>query len=180
MKSDFNSQHFNKMNQLSNNLKRVFVFIDAANIIYGCGGAGWKMDFEKLIKYLKTRFGAERIFYYAGLDSENKKQLSFYEVLQRFGYELRLVPVKRFKDGKRKGDVDARLTFEVMKYFNDYDKAIFLTGDGDYYWLFEYLLDKGKDIKLIAHGQNTALDLKKLFGGRFTEISEIRNLLIFK
>lgn len=137
------------------------------------------MDFEKLIKYFRTRFGATNILYYAGLDSENKKQILFYELLQKFGYEIKLVPVKRFKDGKRKGDVDARLTFEAMKYFNDYNKAIFLTGDGDYYWLLEYLLEKGKDIKLMAHSKNTAQELKQLFGGEFTDISRLKILLQF-
>lgn len=94
--------------------RQIIIFVDASNIIYGCNRAGWKMDFEKLIRYLKTRFGASRILYYAGLDSGNKKQLLFYELLQRFGYELHLVPVKHFSDGTRKGDVDARMAFEAM------------------------------------------------------------------
>src|SRR3989344_6558000 len=109
-----------------NKQKTTFVFIDASNILYGCTRAGWKIDFEKLFHYLKTRYGADRVLYYAGLDSDNKKQLLFYELLQRFGYELRLVPVKTFTDGTRKGDVDARLAFGGMKYYNEYDKAIFL------------------------------------------------------
>lgn len=160
--------------------KQIIAFIDAANIIYGCKRAGWKMDFEKLIRYLKTRFGVDRIFYYAGLDSENKKQLLFYEALQRFDYELRLVPVKRFKDGVRKGDVDARLAFEAMKYLNEYNEAVFLTGDGDYYWLLEHLLQKGKKIKLIAHRQSTARELRQLFGGAFTDLSRLKKLLEFQ
>jgi len=167
-------------NQIKNqNNKNNYAFIDAANIIYGCGRAGWKMDFEKLFKYLKERFRVNRILYYAGLDAENKKQLVFYEILQKFGCELRLVPVKRFKDGARKGDVDARLTFEAMKYFDNYEKAIFLTGDGDYYWLLEYLLEKQKEIKLIGHTQSTAKELKKLFSGKFTDISRLKDLLEF-
>jgi len=172
------------MNQLSNKQnigeERTFVFIDAANIIYGCGKAGWKMDFKKLIKYLKTRFMASCILYYAGLDAENKKQLAFYELLQRFGYELKLVPVKRFKDGTRKGDVDSRLSFETMKHFKDYDKAIFLTGDGDHYWLLEYLIENRKKVKVIANKWSTSRDLKKLLGGNFTDISGLKDLLILE
>ena len=159
---------------------KVYVFIDAANIIYGCNGAGWKMDFEKLMQYLKKKYLATRVLYYAGLDSENKKQLSFYELLQRLGYELRLIPVKRYNSGKRKGDVDARLSFEVMKYFNEFDEAIFLTGDGDYYWLLEYLLEKSKKIKLLAHRQSTAKELKQLFGGFFTDLSRLKEILEFQ
>ena len=118
--------------------------------------------------------------YYAGLDSDNKQQLQFYEKLQQFGYELRLVPVKTFKDGRKKADVDARLTFEAMKYSNEYQKAIFLTGDGDYYWLFEDLLKRGKDIKLIAYRTSAARELKQLFGGGFTDISRLKHLLKFQ
>lgn len=157
-----------------------YTFIDASNIIYGTRAYGWKMDFEKLFRYLKTRFNAERIFYYAGLDSMDKKQLKFYEILQKFGYELRLVPVKVFKDGRKKADVDARLTFEAMKYLDKYDRAIFLTGDGDYYWLFEDLLQRGKNIKLIAYQKRTAKELKQLFGGGFTDLSRLKDLLEFK
>lgn len=160
-------------------MRSVYVFIDASNIIYGCRGSGWKMNFEKLIQYLKTRFGVNRVLYYAGLDSENKKQLLFYEAIQRFGYELRLVPVKTFVGGKRKGDVDARLTFEAMKYFPQYDEAIFLTGDGDYFWLLEYLLESGKTIRLLAHRECTAKELRQLFGGAFTDLSRLRELLEF-
>ena len=158
---------------------KVYVFIDASNIIYGCNDAGWKMDLEKLIQYFRTRFGVVRVLYYAGLDNQNKKQLLFYEALQRFGYELRLVPVKTFKDGKRKGDVDARLVFEAMKYFDEYDEAIFLTGDGDYFWLLEHLLQSGKKIRLFAHRESMAKELKQLFGGTFTDISRLKQLLEF-
>lgn len=84
-----------------------FAFIDASNIIYGAAGHGWKMDFEKLFIYLKTRFNTVKTFYYAGFDKDNLKQLRFYEKLQELGYILRLVPVKVFRDGKKKADIDS-------------------------------------------------------------------------
>lgn len=55
-----------------------FVFIDATNIIDGASRAGWKVDFEKLIKYLRARHQAQLVFYYAGVDHRNLKQLGFY------------------------------------------------------------------------------------------------------
>lgn len=103
-----------------------------------------------------------------------------YELLQRLGYELRLVPVKTFRDGSRKGDVDARLAFEGMRYYGGYDKAIFLTGDGDYFWLFEYLLQSGKKVYLFSFRKSTARELRQLFGPRFTDLDQLRNLLELK
>jgi len=156
---------------------KTYVFIDASNIIYGASGHGWKMDFKKLAHYLKTRYNAVRLFYYAGLDSDNKKQLRFYEKLQEFGYELRLVPVKIFRDGHKKADVDSKMTFEIMKYLEDYEQAVVMTGDGDFYWVLEYLLEEKRKVKLLAHISSTAKELKQLFKENFTGMHTIRDLV---
>ena len=159
---------------------RTYVFIDASNIIYGASHNGWRMDFEKLIKYLKTRYDANKVFYYAGLDPENKKQLGFYEKLQEFGYILRLVPLKVFSDGTRKGDVDSRMTFEIMKYFGTYNRAVILTGDGDYYWVLEYLIQNKKQVFIISFAKRTAPELKKLAKEDFAHLGNLRHQLQFR
>ena len=138
---------------------KTYAFIDASNIIYGSADAGWKMDYKKLRKYFQEKYGVKKIFYYAGLDAENKKQLRFYEKLQEFGYILRLVPVKVFRNGKKKADVDSRMTFEMMLYFNEYDRVIVMTGDGDFYWILEHLLktkQQGAGIPAPATRRKTA------------------------
>lgn len=155
-------------------LTMFYVFIDATNIIYGTSYYGWKMDFKKLYKYLISRYKAKAVYYYAGVDNKNNKQLNFYEKLADFGYRLRLVPVKVFSDGHKKADVDSRMTFEIMKLDNKFDKAIIMTGDGDYYWVLEYLIKTKKLVKLISHSRNTARELKKLFGKNFVNMEDIR------
>ena len=156
---------------------KTYTFIDASNIIYGASDNRWKVDFNKLIRYLKTRYSSSRVLYYAGLDNENIKQIKFYEKLQELGYTLRLVPVKKFKDGKKKADIDSRMTFEMMRYFSDYDRVVVMTGDGDFYWVLEYLLVKKQDVKLIAHSDSTARELKQLFSHKFTNIEDIKSLI---
>ena len=155
-------------------LTMTYVFIDATNIIYGTSYYGWKMDFEKLFKYLTNRYEAKAVYYYAGVDSKNVKQLNFYKKLTDFGYKLRLVPVKIFSDGHKKADVDSRMTFEIIKLDKKFDKAIIMTGDGDYYWVLEYLIKTKKMVKLISHNRNTARELKKLFGKDFVDMEDIR------
>lgn len=160
--------------------KTTYAFVDASNIIYGASKYGWKMDFEKLSKYLRERYQVTRILYYAGVDTENLKQLKFYETLQRFGIELRLVPVKTFSDGKKKADIDSKMTFEMMLYFKEYDSTIIMSGDGDYYWVLEYLMQQKKEVRLLSHSKTTAKELKKLFAGRFTDLNLIRKIIEFK
>lgn len=156
---------------------KTYVFIDATNIIYGASDSGWRVDFEKLMHYLKTRFKALKVFYFAGLDQENLKQLKFYEKMQSFGYELRLVPVKKFKDGKKKADVDSRMTFEMMRMFKEYDQVIVFTGDGDFYWVLEYLQLTKCFVRLCAHRHSTARELRQLMAHNFTDIENLRHLL---
>lgn len=158
--------------------KKVYCFIDASNIIYSAKSVGWKVDFKKLIDYLKTRYGVSRIMYYAGVDNGNVKQLKFYEKLGELGFELRLVPMKTFASGRKKADCDARMTFEAMRYLKEYEEGIFLTGDGDFYWLLEFLLEekKGK-IKLIGQSQNAAHELKDLFKDKFIHLGILKHLI---
>ena len=172
------------MNKKSEKLKKTegkltYVFIDATNIIYGAKRLGWKVDFKKLYKYLKERCSAEKILYYGGVDDENKKQLKFYEKLAEFGYLLRLIPVKRFLDGSKKADVDSRMTFEMMLLFKDFDNAIIMTGDGDYYWVLEYLVLKKKEIHLLSHRKSTARELKRVFGEKFIDLQDVKNIIEF-
>ncbi len=154
-----------------------YAFIDATNIIYGCGRAGWRVDFEKLLRYLKTRFSISRVYYYAGVDNKNAKQLKFYEKLVKLGYILRLVPVKTFSDGSKKADVDSRMTFEMMLYLDMYTDVIIFTGDGDYYWVLDYLFKNKSSVKLFGHGKTIARELKQLLGGHVTDIQLIRDIL---
>lgn len=158
----------------------IFAFIDASNLMYGSTRVGWKIDYEKLASYLRYRFNVSRLIYLGGVDQKNKKQMGFYKMLEILGFELRLVPVKRFSDGRKKADVDSRLTVEAMKNSVNYDTAVFITGDGDYYWLFEYLLSQKKKINLLGFYHNTAKELKQLFEGNFIGIEDLRKALEFK
>ena len=154
-----------------------YAFIDASNIIYGARSAGWKVDFAKLKKYLTQRYHVDKIFFYGGMDENNKKQAKFYEMLVALGYIVRLVPMKRFKDGKKKADCDARMSVEAMKYINECDSAIFMTGDGDFYWLMDEYKNANKDVRLLAFANRTAKELKRFVGGAFTDMRSLRHIL---
>lgn len=165
---------------MKKNKLTTFAFIDASNLMYGSTRAGWKIDYEKLASYLRYRFNVSHLNYFAGVDKTNTKQLRFYHVLEKLGFELYLVPLKTFKDGRKKADVDSRLTVEAIKNMGKYNKAIFITGDGDYYWLFEYLLENRKQLNLLGFYRNTAKELKQLFKGNFSGIEDLKEALELK
>jgi uncharacterized LabA/DUF88 family protein len=49
-----------------------------------------------------------------------------------------------------KGNVDAELVLWAMKEMSNYEKAIIVSGDGDFYSLVEYLEDKGRLKNVLA------------------------------
>lgn len=49
---------------------RTYVFIDASNLFYGGEKSlGWKIDYQKLIQYLTTKYQAEKIYYFGGVET---------------------------------------------------------------------------------------------------------------
>jgi uncharacterized LabA/DUF88 family protein len=55
--------------------KGVYAFVDAANLFYGGERSlHFRIDYEKLIKYLREKMAVTKVFYYAGVDVESYKE----------------------------------------------------------------------------------------------------------
>lgn len=163
---------------------KTYAFVDASNIIYGTRDEGWKVDFRKLFKYLNERYKCKKIYYFAGYDKGNLKQQAFYKKLKSFGYELILKPVKIYRqDGGgaiRKANCDVDLTFYAMRDTGKFSRGIFLTGNGDFYILLDYLNGIKKEIIVIANGKRTAREIRQLLGGNFTPMMSLREIIKYK
>lgn len=49
--------------------KRTYAFIDASNLFYGGEKSlGWKIDYEKLLKYLENKYAVSTVFYFGGVE----------------------------------------------------------------------------------------------------------------
>lgn len=162
-------------------ITKTYAFVDASNIIYGTRDEGWRVDFKKLFKYLKERYNCKKIYYFAGFENNNIKQHGFYKKLTQFGYELILKPVKIYKqDGGgviRKANCDVDLTFYAMRNKDEFKRGIFLTGDGDFRILLEYLVGVKKEIIVIANAKRTAREIKTLNEIEFNDFEVLRVML---
>jgi len=48
---------------------KTFAFIDASNLFYGGEKSlGWKIDYRKLLNYLRKKYGVKRAFYFGGVE----------------------------------------------------------------------------------------------------------------
>jgi len=206
--------------------KPVYAFIDASNLFYGgLKSLGWRIDYQKLLKYLKEKYGVKKTFYFAGVEiyefpysilknqqidleklltflqkklNQSKKHLSdketvllkrniqrtkFYLNLKKFGYILRLKPVKLYKDenGKitKKANCDVDMTFEIMRLINKYSEIVFLSGDGDFTLLLKYLIKKGKKVIVLARSERTAKEIRQIAAGNFRDFHKLKNKIEF-
>ncbi|MFA7301064.1 MAG: NYN domain-containing protein [Candidatus Shapirobacteria bacterium] len=129
-----------------------YAFIDAQNLNLGTSKdvnrngkiiyKGWKLDFKKFFIYLKNKFQVEKAILFIGYIKENQK---LYDSLSSFGYELVYKPSVKNHDGVVKGNVDAEIVlYSSSIYYNNYNKAVIVSGDGDFYCLHKFLVERKK------------------------------------
>ncbi len=157
------------------NKENNFAFIDSQNLNLGVKRSGWNLDFKKFRRYLKEKFNVSNALFFIGFIPENEKMYSFF---RKCGYSLIFKPIVPDENGKPKGNIDADLVLNTMKEFNNYDKAIIITSDGDFYSLVDYLTGENK-LKLVLspYYKTCSCLLKKYSRGKIEYLNNIRKKL---
>lgn len=150
---------------------KVYAFIDSQNLNLGTRKdiykgkkrmyEGWKLDFNKFKRYLSDKFRVKKAFLFIGYIKQNDKM---YRRLRSYGYDLVFKPTIRDDQGKAKGNVDAELVLHAAKIqYDKYDKAVIVSGDGDFYCLHEFLAKNKKLFKIIIPNRKSESSLLKPF-----------------
>ncbi|MFH1561785.1 MAG: NYN domain-containing protein [Patescibacteria group bacterium] len=135
----------------------IYAFIDSQNLNLGTSKSiykngkriykGWDLDYKKFRKYLTDKFKVKKAILFIGYI---KKYREMYRNLKSYGYELVFKPTVKDNHGKPKGNVDAELVSHAATIeFPNYDKALIVSGDGDFYCLHDYLEKKRKLLRII-------------------------------
>ncbi len=123
-----------------------YAFIDSQNLNLSIRSQGWILDFGKLRQYLRDKYSITKVFLFIGYVYDNQ---DLYTALQKDGYILIFKPTLRLPDGRVKGNIDADLVLHAMIEYKNYDKALIVTGDGDFYCLVDYLRKNDRLLKLM-------------------------------
>lgn len=156
--------------------KKIFAYIDAANLHRGVEDLGWKMDYFRLHAWLKSKYSIDRAYLFIGLIPRFK---DLYAMLQEAGFILVFKETTYDGDGKAKGNCDADLVLHVMRDVYEYelDGAIIVSGDGDYAGLVSFLLSKEKLRVILAPNQEKCSILLKRTQAPITFLGELREKL---
>ena len=118
-----------------------YAFIDSQNLNLSIRDLGWILDFARFRVYLKEKYGVEKAFLFIGFVESNK---DLYDFLSKSGYICVFKPTLEYKSGETKGNCDAELVLQAMVEYNNFNKAVLVTGDGDFYCLAKYFVEKNK------------------------------------
>jgi uncharacterized LabA/DUF88 family protein len=155
---------------------RVYAFIDSQNLNMGVKSEGWKLDYRKFRQYLRSKYNVEQAFLCIGLIPANA---TMYATLQKMGYILVFKPTLELPDGSVKGNVDAELVLHTMLHLPEYDKAIIISGDGDFHCLVEYLDEQDKLLRLMVPNKHFSGLLRK-FNRYVVRIDKLQHSLELK
>lgn len=137
-----------------------YAFIDSQNVYLSIKNQGWKIDFARLRKYLKEKYKVEKAYLFMGYVQSNQQ---IYKKLQEDGFIIIFKPTLIYKDGSTKGNCDAELVLHAMIEFVNYEKAVLVSGDGDFFCLAEYLIQNKKlEAVLVPDQSKYSALLKKL------------------
>lgn len=142
---------------------RVYVFVDAANILYSQQTLHWRVDYKKLKEYFEHECDLKAIYFYTGRVGENHKQNSFLKKLENFGYIVKTKEVKRIKVSKSayewKGNLDVELTIDVLGNINNFDALILMSGDSDFAPLLDAVKAQHKRVLVMSTKGHVAKEL---------------------
>jgi len=92
-----------------------------------------------------------------------------------------LKPVKLYYSengtAKKKANCDVDMTFWMMKEKDKFNRAVVLSGDGDFLPVLKYLKKSGKEVFILARGPRTAKEIRKFAAGNFRDFEYLKYLL---
>jgi uncharacterized LabA/DUF88 family protein len=170
-----------------------YAFIDSQNLNLGIQRVGWKMDWRKFRQYLQDKHGVTHAYMFIGYMSDNE---SLYEYMHELGFLVVLKPTvdvsiaptesndqnpanKEDRDRSMiKGNVDAELVLYAMKEMPNYEKAIIVSGDGDFFSLAEYLEEQGMLASIMTPNWQYS-SLLKPFEEKIIRLDQLRRQLAY-
>lgn len=169
----------------------IYAFIDSQNLNLGVKKdinrnniqiySGWQLDFKKFFIYLKNKYNVAKAFLFIGKVPGNE---NLYQFLDSVGYQLVFKPTLQYLDSNNnpqtKGNVDAELVLYSMIEYNNYDKAIIVAGDGDYYCLVDYLVKHNKLLQLMIPNRHQYSSLLRPYAKYMVFVTDLEKSLRYK
>ena len=155
-----------------------YAFIDGANLHKGVLELGWKLDYKRFRVFLRDKYHVTVTYLFLGFVPEFA---GLYRDLQNWGYTLVFKPTLRHNHDEVKGNCDAELVLQVMLDLASYQRAVIVTGDGDFACLVSHLLKVNKLEQVISPNyRKCSVLLKRLTPNKHLFLDRYQDRLALK
>lgn len=163
-----------KTDQLGN-----YAFIDSQNLNLSIREMGWPLDHKRFRAYLEENYNVVKAYIFVGFIEGHE---DLYNTLEAAGFVCIYKPTIEHKDGTTKGNCDAELVLQAMIDYDKYDKAVVISGDGDFQCLVKYFIEQDKLLTLIIPNRNkySALYKEDMFEPYLHFMNNLKSTLAYK
>jgi uncharacterized LabA/DUF88 family protein len=145
---------------VKNQNQRVGVFVDVQNMYYSARNIyNSRVNFSKI---LETAVGGRQLIRAIAyvVKAESPEEQTFFDALEKSGFEVKMKDIQIFPGGVKKGDWDVGVAVDAIKLADRLDAIVLVAGDGDYTPLVTYLQEnKGCLVEVVAFGRSTSARL---------------------
>lgn len=155
-----------------------YAFIDGANLHKGIRELGWRLDYKRFRVFLRDKYHASVAYLFLGYVPELS---GLYRDLQSWGYTLIFKPTVRNADEQVKGNCDAEMVLQAMIDLARYDRAVIVTGDGDFACLVSHLEKEGKLHQVISpNPKKCSVLLRKIAPNKHLFLDRLKSVVELK
>jgi uncharacterized LabA/DUF88 family protein len=140
--------------------QRVGVFVDVQNLFYSARHLyKHKVNFAAVLKEAVANRKLIRAIAYV-VKAEDT-DTSFFDALEKIGFDIKIKELQVFYGGHKKGDWDVGLSMDAIEQANKLDVVVLVSGDGDYEDLVQHLKRAiGCRVEVLAFGKSASSKLK--------------------
>ena len=142
--------------------QRVGVFVDVQNLYYSARNMyNARVKFNEVLEEAVAGRKLIRAIAYV-VEANMPEEHTFFEALEKAGYEVKRKGLQTFAGGHQKGDWDVGIAMDIVKLMNKLDVVVLCSGDGDYLPLLEYLQMSGQFTETLAFGKSCSGKVKEV------------------
>lgn len=139
--------------------QRIGVFVDVQNLYYSARNIyGARVNFSKILEFAVNDRQLIRAIAYV-VKADMPEEQTFFEALEKSGFEVKTKDIQIFPGGVKKGDWDVGIVIDMIRLGPKLDVLVLISGDGDYVPALEYLRNQGHRIEVIGFGKSTSAKL---------------------
>ncbi|MAH01799.1 MAG: NYN domain-containing protein [Candidatus Woesearchaeota archaeon] len=163
-----------------NKEQRVGVFVDVQNLYYSAKNLyKAKVNFAQVLREAVAGRKLVRAIAYV-IKADIKEEKSFFDALEKIGYEVRSKDLQTFAGGAKKGDWDIGIAMDMIELANKLDTLILVSGDGDFVDLLQHLRRAmGCRIEVMAIGPSSSGKLREE-ADEFVDIDKNKSRYLIK